>query len=66
MKFTNTDCVGEDIYWYFLSHAYDQVNEQVENEVSVQINWKVDDQVTWKVYDQIKPIKTKIKQELNK
>ncbi len=62
MKFTNTDCVGEDIYWYFLSHAYDQVNEQVYEQVYDQVYV----QVLGQVYDQIIQIPHKIHQEKNK
>ena len=62
MNFTNTDDVGEDIYWYFDGHGNGQVNCQVNDQV-----WnQVDDQVNWKVYGQINLIKSKIKQEINK
>ena len=54
MNFTNTDCVGKNwsrynVWGQVTWQGYEQVGEQVE----------------WKVYVQIKPIKTKIEQELN-
>ena len=50
MNFTNTDCVENYIVFW-------QEDEVVDDDVC--------DQVEWKVYVQIKPIKTKIEQELN-
>ncbi len=51
MTFTNTDCVKNYIVFW-------QEDEMVDGDVC--------DQVEWKVYVQIKPIKTKIEQEINK
>jgi len=51
MNFTNTDCVGNCIVFW-------QEEEPVDGDVC--------DQVEWKVYVQIKPIKTKIKQDIYK
>ena len=53
MNFTNTDCVGEDIYWHFDGQQHGQVNCQVNCQV-------------WQMYDQINLIKFKITQEINK
>ncbi len=62
MNFTNTDCVGIDVYWYFHSQAYAQVYAKVNDQVWDQV-W---DQVNFKMYDQINPIKTKIRREIDK
>ena len=56
MNFTNTDSVREDIYWGLDGPLWDQ-NHEVWNQVL---------EVKWKVQGQIKPIKTKIKQEIYK
>ena len=62
MNFTNTDCVGIDLYWYFHSQAYAQVYAKVNDQVWDQVH----DQVNWKVHGRINLIKTKIRREINK
>ena len=53
MTFTNTDCVGEEVYW--------QVENQVDDQFDYQVWNQVDDQV-FLIY----PIRYKILQEMNK
>jgi len=55
MTFTNTDCVGEDIYVDFDGQLHDQL-----------LRYVVYDEVSWQMYKQIEFIKTKIEQEINK
>ena len=59
MKFTNTDCVGKDIYWYFDGHGHGQVKEEIW--------WRLlPDQVTNPIFNQIFPIIDKIRKRSNK
>ena len=62
MTFTNSDCVENDICWQVKAqlpcYVWNQVNEQVIDQVVEQVNWKV--------YGQINLIKYKIKQDINK
>ena len=62
MTFTNTTSAEYYICWQVKVKA----NEQVYDQFDYQVWRQVDDQVSWKAYDQIKPIETKIKQEINK
>ena len=62
MIFTNTTSAEYYICWQVKVQAKDQVDDQFDYQV-----WnQVDDQVSWKAYDQIKPIETKITQEIIK
>jgi hypothetical protein len=61
MTFTNTTSAEYYICWQVKVQANDQVDDQCG-----QVWNQVDDEVSWKAYDQIKPIRTKIKQEINK
>ena len=54
MKFTNTDCVGED--WCFHDQAF-QWYRQVDNQL--------DNQVFWQLYVHRTSIKDKITQEIH-
>ena len=55
MTFTNTDCVGNNWYWYEVClQVKDQVFDQVRNQVPHQ------------VFEQIKSIRNKIQQETKK
>ena len=62
MTFTNTTSAEYYICWQVKVKA----NEQVYDQFDYQVWRQVDDQVSWKAYDQIKPIETKITQEINK
>ena len=53
MTFTNTDSVRHEI------------NKKVDDQFNYEV-WNQVDEVDWKVQGQIKPIKTKIEQEINK
>jgi hypothetical protein len=59
MTFTNTDCVGEDIYVDFDGQGHGQLHDQL-------LRYLVYDEVSWQMYKQIEFIKTKIEQEINK
>ena len=59
MTFTNTTSVEYYICWQVKVQANDQLHDQL-------LRYVVDDEVSWKAYDQIKPIRTKIKQEIKK
>ena len=55
MNFTDTDCVGKNWSRY-----------KVFSRFTWQVPGQVDKQVKWEVDAQILPIKTKIKEEINK
>ena len=65
MNFTNTDCVGEKVYWQVKWHVLDQVKKQLK----IHKTWKVYLQVErmrWHLSDQITPIQIKIKRVIKK
>jgi len=62
MTFTNTTSAEYYICW----QVKVQVSVQVIGHVKFKVSDQVNDQVSWKAYDQIKPIRTKIKQEIIK
>ncbi len=66
MKFTNTDCVGYDIYWDYDTPIYDQLHEEVDDELRWDMMTQVESQVERQVYVHHNPIKNKITQEINK
>ena len=61
MKFTNTDCVGEEICWHFRRQSYGQLCAQV----GYWLLRQVDRGVTRKAYDHHILIETKILEEID-
>ena len=62
MNFTNTDSVGKD---WCPFEVWREVASQVKYQVRKQVS-PIFDHATDQVYEKINPIKTKIKQEINK
>jgi hypothetical protein len=62
MKYTNTDCVREEVY----GKVDDQMDDQVYWEVGDQLYWQACKQMDRQVKGQINPIQNKISQEINK